>query len=201
MAKVGVGNEALLERLIFAYDGTNYRVVKCDASGNLVAGLVAGSTIEVTQDTASALLATVSLAADQNVQARAYGWISGAWQKNPLLLGFSDTVQQATSTTTLPAGTSAINGEAVPAGEMWLITNMSMRMLSATITVLSLYLVIDGAAMGIFQQPTPATNVIYDRQGHWALGPGDNVRGVVAGATLNDDFFMEICGIRVDLDQ
>jgi hypothetical protein len=67
MAKASVDNDPLHERLIFAYDGTDYRVVKCDTDGNVVAAIKASQSIEVTQDTASDLKATVNIAAAQSV--------------------------------------------------------------------------------------------------------------------------------------
>lgn len=37
MPKVGAANEPLLERLIYGYDGSSYRPLKCDTNGNLLA--------------------------------------------------------------------------------------------------------------------------------------------------------------------
>jgi hypothetical protein len=67
MPKVGVDNDPLLERLIFAFDGADYRVVACDTDGNVVAALAAGQSIEVTQDTAADLQATVNVNAGQSI--------------------------------------------------------------------------------------------------------------------------------------
>jgi hypothetical protein len=68
MPLVGVNNEPLLERAIFGFDGTSYRVVKIDGDGNLVAALKASQEIEVVQDTAADLKATVSVAASQEIE-------------------------------------------------------------------------------------------------------------------------------------
>ena len=49
MPQVAADSAGLLERLVYGFDGSVYRVVKVDTDGNLVLALVAGSTIEVTQ--------------------------------------------------------------------------------------------------------------------------------------------------------
>ncbi len=59
MPKVGVDNEPLLERVMFGYDGTNYRIVKIDTDGNLVAAIKTSQSVTVLQSNPVNLKATV----------------------------------------------------------------------------------------------------------------------------------------------
>ena len=68
MPRVGVNNEPLLERAIFGFDGSDYRVVKVDTDGNLVAAVKASQSITVTQPNAANLKSTVTLAASQSIE-------------------------------------------------------------------------------------------------------------------------------------
>jgi hypothetical protein len=201
MAKVAVDNSALLERLIFAYDGTNYRVVKCDASGNIVAGLVAGSTIEVTQADPADLKATVTLAADQNVQSRAYGWVSGAWQKNPLALGISGSLGYAYDNLALPAGASQFVVSTTPAGQVDVITRLAVRVVSATITSVTLLGVLNSVGGILLYKAAPATGAWSYEGAFMPMWPADTIQVQIAGATLNDDVSVRVDGYYVDSDQ
>ncbi len=162
MALVGVNNEPLLERAVFGFDGTNYRVVKVDTDGNLVAALKASQTIEVTQDTAADLKATVNIAAsqeievtqataadlkatvtiptDQDIEARSFGWFGSAWQKNSLLLGYRDNLDEDLATTATGTSTT-IDTTAVPANTVHIIQAASIfnETRNMTICVINLF--------------------------------------------------------------
>lgn len=202
MPLVGVNYEPLEERAIFGFDGTDYRVVKVDTAGQIVAALQAGSTITVTQATAANLNATATLAANQNVQARDYGWYSGAWQKNPLLMGYSAAVGEAVTNTSLAAGANTLSSTAVPAGEVHVITNIAAAY-SGTVTnvILTVRINDSGTIYELYGQKPPVTGVYYDRQGFWVLKPGAKIDLLINGATLNDDGFLYIAGFSFDIDQ
>jgi len=202
MPKVGVSNEPLLERALFAFDGADWRPVLVDASGNLVAGLLAGSSIAVTQSDDTLLKATVALKADQNVQARGYGWVGAAWQKQPLPFGYSAVVSERKISTTLAAGTNSLSTTAVPAGEIHVYTHVSFYYAGTVATVtLTAYLNIGGSNKELAGVSPPVSSVIYDRQGWFVLAPGDTVQVYCFNATLNDDMALNVAGFRVDIDQ
>lgn len=105
MPKVGVNNEPLFERLMFAYDGSNYRVIKCDGSGNLVAAVLA----------------------DQNVQARGYGYYAADWRKAPVPFGPSDTWQEKIAHTVSGTSTQTVHGAAVVEGVLRVVTGITVN--------------------------------------------------------------------------
>jgi hypothetical protein len=201
MPLVGVNNEPLQERAIFAYDGSNYRVVKCDGDGNIVAAIDTGQTIEVTQDTAADLKCTASVGTGSFIDALNKGYVSAAWQKDPIRFGYSDALKYTISNSNLAAGASTTDGSLVPTGEFWVITNLSMNTISVTITRVDCRLVIDGTTLTIFNIVPPTTNVLNDRQGWWVLGPGDKASVRVYTATAGDDVYLYATGFKVDIDQ
>lgn len=200
MPKVGVGNEPLLERLVFGYDGSNYRVVKVDTSGNLVAALLAGSSIEVTQDTAADLKATVNLATDQNVQARLHAYINSAWQKAPFCFGVSSIKTENVLNTSLLAGTNTLSTTAVTAGQIQVVTNIAFYYSGTVATVvMGVYMKHDAVTYALYGQAPPVSNQIYDRQGQWVMDAGDQMQLIIFNATAGDDANLVITGYNMDV--
>lgn len=201
MPKRGVSNEALYERLIFAFDGDDYRVVACDTDGNLTAAVLADQSIEVVQDDAADLKATVDIAADQNVQARGYGYIGAAWQKVPLPFGLSGRVAEIVTDTNTGAGTDSVSTTAVPAGEYHIVSQISMYVASGSANNLVAYLNAAGTTPGLFGYTSPTSSQVYDRQGWWVLAPGDYIQVYGFDLTAGDDLSVSVAGFRVDIDQ
>ena len=129
-----------------------------------------------------------------------YGWINGAWQKNPLLFGYSGEKEIAVSNTSLAAGANDLDSTAVPAGEIWVITHVAMSYVGTAPTHIEAKTV-GASAIMLFRQLAPVTTVVYDRQGWWIMEEGDLLRCTVAGATLNDDLYLWATGFKVDIDQ
>ncbi len=129
------------------------------------------------------------------------GWISGAWQKNPLLLGYSGVVGENVEDFNLLGGNPAVDSTAVPVGEIHVITHIAIRYDGTIPTEIFAQLVQAGTAITLFQQIAPVSGLYYDRQGHYFLAPGDFLRMLIIGATAGNDAFMRIAGHRVDIDQ
>jgi hypothetical protein len=152
--------------------------------------------------TSSGLMVPVLVDASGRIGVESLGYISGAWQKNPLAFGLSAAVYRTWSSTTLAAGDNTLNDSAVPAGEVWVITNMAARYVGTFATVhLRLVIVNGGVGYVQFEIDPPHNDHIEGQQGWWVLFPGDNLRLFITGATLNDDAFAYATGFRVDIDQ
>ncbi len=162
--------------------------VNVDADGDLQVDILA------------ALPAGTNLLGD--VQARNKGWVSAAWQKDPLRIGYSGVIRGFFSNTALAAGTNNIDGTAVPAGEIWRLDNISVSYIG-TVTNVRLYAILLSSAVEylLYEQQPPVSIQEYDRQGNWILEPGEKIRLKVVGATLNDDAFLQYVGMRIDIDQ
>src|SRR3990167_1506957 len=106
------------------------------------------------------------------------------------IFSYESAVGQETSNLALAAGTNSINGAAVPAGKVWVLTNFAIRY-SGTVAGVALYaaLVLAGSARTLFNQLTVTSGLYYDRQGQWVLAAGGNALLTVSGATLNDDAY------------
>jgi len=211
MAHVGVGNVPLEDRLLWAFDGALYVPVACDTAGNLVAAILAGSTIEVTQATAANLKAlvnvntgqtiavtqasaadlkaTVTIPTGQNIQAYNYGLWGGAQKAGPVPFGANAAVAFSASNTSLAAGSSTLVVATAPAGTVYVLTSLAMYYGGTSPTNIQLRITAGGTVAIVALQLSPVTLTVYDRQGWWVLGPGDVFDVRVTGATLNDDLF------------
>jgi hypothetical protein len=134
------------------------------------------------------------------VQARAYGRIGGAWQKQPLLFGYSATVLETWSDDNLASGSNTVDSPVVPAGEIWVITNLSMRYVGTPPTYIEMRLRSGTSDYPLFRQLAPTTAQTHDRQGWWVMAPGDLLRVGISGATAGDDLYASATGFRVDID-
>lgn len=179
MPVVGVSNEPLYERLMFGYDGTDYRVVKVDSSGQIVLATLAAETIG----------------------AQSYGWISSAWQKDPLRIGLSGRVAETWSNSALSAGTNNVDDGAVPSGEYWVVTNFAWAYVGTVPTAIRRGILVSSSPYWLDEVTSIASNIRNGLQGYWVLSPGDTLRVTVLGATLNDSLSAFALGFRVDIDQ
>lgn len=128
-------------------------------------------------------------------------WIFPRWYKQPMMFGYSALKTDTVSDTTLAAGTVTLNGATVSAGEIWVITNISMVYIGTVPTSIEAVMYDGSTAHILFNQLAPASGQYYDRQGWWVVVAGDNLRYVIYGATLNDDFYGWATGFRMDIDQ
>lgn len=129
-----------------------------------------------------------------------FGWLNSAWHRLPLLFGVSDTVRGQVNNTTLAAGTNTLQGTAVPAGKIWVVTNISLRYIG-TVAGVALFaqIVSGGTTYSLFNQTPPVSAVMYDRQGWWVLEEGDLIQYSITGATLNDDALLNYVGFAMDI--
>ena len=179
MAKVSVNNDPLLERLIFGYDGTNYRVVKVDAEGNLV----------------------IAVKIDQSVRAKGYGWVGSAWHKNPLVIGYSYTISESIQPETVSEGENVLASTPVPEGEIWRVEVISASDLTSVPTNVQLRVISGGVLITLLTNTTPAVGVWDTLVASMTLRQGDTVGVRFAGITADDDIRLNYCGYKIDIDQ
>ncbi len=130
-----------------------------------------------------------------------HGAVGGNWQKQPIIPGYSDTVREVLSSTTLAAGTNTFNGTTVPAGEVWEIENFDYLYIGTVATVALTINIISGAIeYSLFAQAPPVSNVHYDKQTRLTLKPGENLRFRVFNATLNDDAYFYYVGRKFSIN-
>jgi hypothetical protein len=156
-------------------------------------------------------LRTLELDADDNLKVvfaaaaqglvGTHGWISGAWQKNPLLFGVSKAIQGRYENFALAAGTTSGVLGTVPADEIWVVTALNALYTGTPPTNTRFRLVRDAVAYIIEDFPTPASGVYKVTFGQFVGWPGDAFQVQVFGATLNDDLVGTMLGYAIDNDQ
>jgi hypothetical protein len=136
---------------------------------------------------------------ESNLATPLAGWVNNAWNKLPMLFGYSAIVNLNWYNQNLPAGNSGYNSDAVPSGKIWVITNVAICYGGTTSTKIDLVVYRDGIYPMIFNQASPANNIWYDRQGWWVLRAGDVLRAGAYGATAGDDLYAQAIGFAVDI--
>jgi hypothetical protein len=142
----------------------------------------------------------VSVAAPASGLVGTHGYVSGAWQKNPIQFGYSSAYAERPSNTNLPVGNSSLDTSAIPNGKICILTNLSYLYVGTTATQLGLGIYRSSVNHNLFTQYSPANNVWYDRQGWWLLKSGDVLRVSIYGATAGDKMYGDYVGYMVDIN-
>ena len=130
-----------------------------------------------------------------------HGWIGGAWQKNPIELGYSADATFQLSNLALAAGTNNIDSSAVPAGELWYLPNIAITYVGTPPTLIRATVIKSGVGYTLLEQRTIVSNQWYSVPNVLLMKPGDTLRWHAEGCTLNDDGYLNAIGWRVDIDQ
>lgn len=130
-----------------------------------------------------------------------HGLIGGAWQKNPLLLGYSGDQSELVFDNNATAGTNSLNGTVVPAGEIWVVQAIQARDKDNAIDVIKLIASVNGVDVIVAQLVNPAADLSCFYAGALVLSEGDKVWTQLKGCTLNDDIELKYHAYTVDIDQ
>ncbi len=136
-----------------------------------------------------------------SIQAREYGRYAGAWQKNPLMFGYSGHLGQVVQNLALAAGQNFLDLATPPAGRLYVYTNFSIKY-TGTVAGVSLGLQLIDAVTGTFIDyvTPPASGIWYITQGMWPVLNPHVIRLNIQGATLNDDGEIRASGYYMDLN-
>lgn len=145
--------------------------------------------------------ATQLLDANGRTIIKSTGLVGGAQQADPIRFGYSAAIYRTQSNTNIPSATYDLDDSAVPAGEIWVITNIAIGYTGTAPTYIQASIVNSSTGYLLYRLTPPVSQVFYDRQGWFVLGPGDNLRVGCVGGTVGDDLFIRASGFRVDIDQ
>ncbi len=135
------------------------------------------------------------------IQARDYGWIGAAWQKNPLLLGYSGDKSQQVFNASATAGTNVLTSSAVPAGEIWIVEAVSARNLNTAPSKLILRATINSVIVALEDRQVIVAGEYATWSGAITLSQNDVITASIVGCTLNDDIYLQFSARRIDIDQ
>lgn len=174
---------------ICGHDGDNWEKILIDASKRLVVAIAAfTATLEVTQDTPGDLLTGI------------HGYISGAWQKQPLQLGYSDVLDVDLGGTATGTSWSANTG-AVPAGEIWIVQFLSARNTTRNPSLIQFYPSRpSGSAFLIGYVASPGVNVPLTVNCNMVFAEGDVIHLYIGGTQAGDNVDAGIVGYKMDID-
>ena len=129
------------------------------------------------------------------------GWTSGAWQKNPLVVGYSGDKTQYILELDAAAGLVQLVSDTVPAGEIWEVQAINARNMINNPTKLELAFVANGTSIILETALLPGANVYLKWYGKLILSEGDYVIAFYSGTVLNDNIDLAFHAMRIDIDQ
>lgn len=142
-------------------------------------------------------LVQVDLADVADRQVNAHGYDGSAWQKLPLLWGYSDRWFERVSDTDATAGTNTLDTAAVPAGYVYVVQGIATLNLSTVVTHRQ------GLRPGTYDMILQRTTGVGAGVTlplfpvGIALKEGDTVRARFYGCTAGDDIHLSVVGYKM----
>ena len=130
-----------------------------------------------------------------------HGLYNGEWQKQPILIGVSGGILARISLSPTIAGTNAVDGGIVPAGEIWEIHSLTLLSEVAIGTGLRAILVRGADTVRVFVADAPTIAYTYTKTTRFVMFSGDLLRLVSIGDPGGASIFLDYIGIRCDIDQ
>lgn len=177
MPHVGLNDEPLLSRSLYAYDGTLWKPVTIDSNSYL----------------------KVTLPLIENITARSYGWFNSDWRKNPLTLGLSDIWDESADGNSTATSYSFVSST-VPANEAWVLQCASLRNITRNAGETQIkVLPVSGSSMFLAFQSTSTRYVPLLFTGVMIIGTGGKVQLYMAGGAVGDGYQGGVLGYKIDL--
>lgn len=127
-------------------------------------------------------------------------YIAGAWQKQPLIWGYSDRYVDSETDLSADAGTNNLSLTAVPAGEVWKVTSISAFDATSDITTLTLSVILGAVTHYLKVEAITVASQLVLWSGELILKEGDYVGAAFYGCTALDDLYLTACGFKMDVD-
>ena len=138
--------------------------------------------------------------APADLTAALHGYIGAAWQKLPMLWGYSDRYVERLEDNNAAAGWNWENLTAVPAGEIWVIQAARADNATSQTTATKIELLSDGPTNTLIKDLLPAAGHHTCWQGAVVLKEGDLIRAEFEGCTAGDDLTTSAWGFKMDID-
>ena len=141
----------------------------------------------------------VATASAGNFLVGTHGYVGGAWQKNPILFGYSSGLFELISNANLSAGINYLDTSIVPAGWIWIVTHLCMTYAGTSPAYINLRITHGGGYCYLYAYRRPVSGEYYDRQGWWVLEAGDYIDMKIGSATAGDNAVLVATGFKVQL--
>lgn len=126
-----------------------------------------------------------------------WGWDGTQWRKLPLVWGYSDTYREYIYEDNVDAGTNLLDGSAVPAGEIWVVTFVRAHCVQAGLTRINIYQYYDTTSLYLYSVESPAAYVYAGGPCSIVMEEGDKIRAAFLNCALNDDIRLYITGYKM----
>ena len=171
---------APMPRALLGWDGADYYVIRSDAVGNVQVNVLGNANLDQ---------ALQSIAGDR-LQVRG----------EDQLFSYRGQVLELVANLLAAAGWNDLAIAAVPAGEVWCITNIMAYDQNNAPTQLRFDILSGGVQYHLARWGATALDIGQNLQGQWYLGEGDQISATFAGCVLNDDLYLHAVGYRMTLE-
>lgn len=141
----------------------------------------------------------VDMLTSPTVNVNNYGWINGAWHKNPLLDGYSRGYSERIINTNAVAGMNTLNSSVVPAGKYWRVQAVEAFNNTSAPTFVTIAATVNTIPISLLHVATPGLSVSVSwNKGEIGLFPGDTITCYYGGCVIGDNLYLVIHAIEVD---
>lgn len=129
------------------------------------------------------------------------GWVAGAWQKLPMLWGFSSQYQEQQDGIDVAAGNRTLTFSTVPAGEIWVVQGWTAWTKQANAQRLEFYVNAAGSNRRVSLVSLAVAYTSKSADVPIVLEEDDNVFVVFNSCVLNDDIYSAAWGYKMLIAQ
>lgn len=156
--------------------------------------------LDVTLKASDITLPTSEQSPLTSIQSQGYGYIGSAWQKQPLIWGYSDVYSDTKYEADVPAADKVIQFDTVPTGEIWVVTVICAYSAQANVSRIEFQPKIDGVSVPLVYEPPAGALHATVWQGIAPMKKDDYLEVIFRGCALNDDLWAMVGGYKMSID-
>ena len=126
-----------------------------------------------------------------------WGWDGTRWRKLPLTWGYTDVYIENVRTNDAVAGLNDLDGSLVPAGEVWVVTNVVLFNTDSATTIIDMQVWLSPDAVLVRRVRDAIANYSAEWAGQVYLKAGYRMRAEFSGCTLNDNLRANFLGYKM----
>lgn len=126
-----------------------------------------------------------------------HSYDDSGWVKNPIVWGYTDTWRERKFTLNATVGDHTLIHSTVPAGEVWVLENISVFNVTTAINYIRIYIAPVTNSYIFKQFNSPVANTPDSYTGRFTLKEGDKIRVLFNGCVANDDIYSDVVGYKM----